>query len=413
MEVRRPHLFSRLIALFTANLDLKVLSFLLALMLWKYVAMQNPKETRKFQVPVFVKNLSSEYLLAEPQQASVFVWVEGPVEKLNRLRTEEILISADAKKAIPKIEDTGEYEFPVEIDSFPADLVLRNFPPSLRLKIDKVSEKEMEVEFRLQTPFPENVELQQVSVEPDKVRVRGSATDVARATRAVVNFIPAHFEKSEVFSRVPVLILDNSSKPIENLEVIPPDVGVWLSTALRKVERFAVVKPRILGEPAPGYYIEAIRVEPQMVLISGPPEKLPSEPQVETLPIDITQSKQTVKKTNLALVYPEQRFRVRPSEVSVSVEIRPIRGEIILEVPVLASAPEGWQASVSPPEVKITFFGYLVDFKNIKSEDVKAIAQIRSPTETSFVTRVQVIYPEKLQLIRVSPEEVTVSLSRK
>ncbi len=396
---------------FFANLDLKVLSFLLAVLLWHYTASQNPRESRKFNVPVLVKNLSLDYALLNPEQAVVSVIAEGTIDVLNRVNPADILLSADAERALPPVKGEGIYEFPVEADSLPFGLTLRNYPPTVRLEIGKTTEKELEVEFNLLGALPQNVEIQQLSIEPSRVRILGAASEIAKAEKAVVNFLPSHFEKESII-RKPVQVVDRDGNVLEGLAISPPDVRIWISFAITSAKKYGVVKPRVLGLPAPGYYIEAIRVEPQMVLLTGAPEKLPAEPIVETLPIDINQTTRTVKKTRLPLVFPENRFQVSPSEVSVSVEIRPINGETVLEIPVEVSPPEGWQASVVPATVSVTLFGPLPEFKKLRAGAVRALAPVRSTEELSFATRLQVIYPEQFQLIRLFPEEVTVKLSR-
>jgi hypothetical protein len=84
------------------------------------------------------------------------------------------------------------------------------------------------------------------------------------------------------------------------------------------------VTPRLRGQPAPGYAVGRVEVEPSSVVVKGPRSTIGARETIETAPVDITGSRATVTQT-VGLVLPEMVYPVRGGNVQVTVDIRPER----------------------------------------------------------------------------------------
>jgi hypothetical protein len=84
------------------------------------------------------------------------------------------------------------------------------------------------------------------------------------------------------------------------------------------------VTPRLRGQPAPGYAVGRVEVEPSSVVVKGPRSTIGAREAIETAPVDITGSRATVTQT-VGLVLPEMVYPVRGGNVQVTVDIRPER----------------------------------------------------------------------------------------
>jgi YbbR domain-containing protein len=82
----------------------------------------------------------------------------------------------------------------------------------------------------------------------------------------------------------------------------------------------AAVVPQIRGTPAAGYVINKVSVEPQHVEMKAARASLPPEPMLQTVPVDVSGSRQSVTQT-VGLVVPEWAQLTKQQTVDVTVEI--------------------------------------------------------------------------------------------
>jgi YbbR domain-containing protein len=109
----------------------------------------------------------------------------------------------------------------------------------------------------------------------------------------------------------------------------PPGVAVtritpsWVRvTAVAAVRRSVPVVAQVHGTPAEHYTIRRVIVHPTTVEIRGPRPTIEARGAVETLPVDVSGSRETVSRT-VGLVTAEAVSLVRERAVQVTVDIRP------------------------------------------------------------------------------------------
>jgi YbbR domain-containing protein len=93
-------------------------------------------------------------------------------------------------------------------------------------------------------------------------------------------------------------------------------------TAVTAVRRSVPVVPQVHGTPAEHYTIRRVTVHPTTVEIRGPRPTIEARGAVETLPVDVSGSRETVSRT-VGLVTAEAVSLVRERAVQVTVDIRP------------------------------------------------------------------------------------------
>ena len=82
----------------------------------------------------------------------------------------------------------------------------------------------------------------------------------------------------------------------------------------------AIVVPQVRGTPAPGYTVQAVRVEPSSVKIKGPRSTIEARGEISTLPIDVSGSRRSVTQS-VGLMLPASTYLTRERTVRVTVEI--------------------------------------------------------------------------------------------
>jgi YbbR domain-containing protein len=112
----------------------------------------------------------------------------------------------------------------------------------------------------------------------------------------------------------------------ENIKV-PRGVTIARVTPARvhvRVERLETawvrVLPRVVGAPARGFKVAAVRAEPAVVQVQGPGEELPRWSEVATAPFDVSGARKSLSRT-LGLVAPSDTVRPLAQGVQVTIDI--------------------------------------------------------------------------------------------
>ena len=179
-------------------------------------------------------------------------------------------------------------QLPVEVTT---DLegvqILGREPTTVRVEIDSIEVRSVPVEVDL-GDVPEGLETGEPALSDDEVEVRGPASIVGQVDRAVALVaIPA----SGIDVNEPVLVrpVDVRGQPlgVGQLDVDPETVSVQIDVEPVETTATVTVRPVIEGTPAPGFALEALRVEPSAVTLRGLPEDLAEITDLATAPLSI------------------------------------------------------------------------------------------------------------------------------
>jgi hypothetical protein len=104
--------------------------------------------------------------------------------------------------------------------------------------------------------------------------------------------------------------------------VDPPRVRVRLAPALESTLR---VIPTVLGTPAPGHRVVAVRVDPIAVVVKGPRSTIETRDSVKTTPVDVAGRRSSVTQS-VGLAFPDSVSAMEHGSVRVTVDIEAERG---------------------------------------------------------------------------------------
>ena len=96
----------------------------------------------------------------------------------------------------------------------------------------------------------------------------------------------------------------------------PP--AATLQTSLRVV-------PVVLGTPAPGHRVIAVRVAPIAVVVKGPRSTIGARESIQTTPVDVAGRRSSVTQS-VGLAFPDSVSAVDDGRVQVTVDIQAERG---------------------------------------------------------------------------------------
>lgn len=291
------------------NNSIKLLSVLLAFILWVYVSSeQNPVREKIVSVNLGHTGLGQNYLIAGGLPEAVKVRVQGNRNQLNNL------VAGDFKAVVHIPEGkTGEISLPVQVTS-PAGLrVTQVTPEEVRVSVDRIEERLVSVAVSLKGSPAQGYTALAPVYSPSTVLVRGPGRVISEINQvtAVVDITSA---VKDVEQGVPV------SAGNQNVSLSPAVVRVVVPVVSTAATKVVPVLPNITGSPAAGFAVRRSYTEPATVQISGPPEMLEDITGVRTVPVDIQGINQNLAK-DAGLVTPQGITAVSPQRVRVLVEV--------------------------------------------------------------------------------------------
>jgi YbbR domain-containing protein len=197
---------------------------------------------------------------------------------------------------------------------------------------------------------------------------------------------------------------------IRGVTLDPPTLRVALEVEQTILQRLLPLRTAIAGEPAAGYRVTDVRVDPPTVRVDGPIDALQSLDSIAVPEIDITGATADVTET---LVVEPSAGTITPREipVRVTVVIEPIRGSLTVPVAISAvNVTEGLTATIDPPAVSVTLEGDLPLLNSLLQGDVTATIDLAGAPAGSGTYPVTVNVPAGVTVPSVQPVEVSVTL---
>ncbi len=101
----------------------------------------------------------------------------------------------------------------------------------------------------------------------------------------------------------------------------------------KKVNKNLPVKVKLLGAPAPGYFVEEMELDEKTTMLSGPSQRLALIDSIETSPLDITQLTNTIT-ANVRINNPESTTILGKPTINVKVVIKENQMNKKIDLPV-------------------------------------------------------------------------------
>ncbi len=274
---------------------------------------------------------------------------------------------------------------------------------------EQVVERTLRSPLELQN-IPEGLEVVGESPSTVDVRVRGSSSTLGQLSSGDV-----------------VTVLDTSAaKPRRQLFHLTPDhvrvpFGVEVTfvgpaTIPLRFERQSTktipVAPAIDGQPAPGYFIERVLVEPPEVEVVGPESALALLQQAATEPVELGGATGPIRETvNIGLPDSSARLRM-PRAARVTVEIAPVRSEqTVRAVPVrMKNLRSALSARAEPTSVTVTVRGPDSILRTLSEDDVEASVDLGGLGPGRYTLDVRLSSRHALTFTRVVPEQARVDI---
>ncbi len=396
---------------FLKNIDIKLLSLFFAIILWLYIASaENPIVENFIDTSISQTNLNENLVLKE-FPANISVGIKGPKNIINNITSQQIKGVVN----FSEIGKEGPYKLKVEVTVPKGTQITRIIPSDIKVEVERILTKEVEVGYSLIGIPEKSYSLaDEPQFNPNKVKIIG-AQSVLENVKQTICAIDISGIKEDLNRKIKVKAVDTNGNEIKEVKIEPDIVEVSISLTRGYPETRLIVKPKIVGKPAPGYYISEILSNPSEIKIFGNYSKITNIDFLETIPINVS----GITKTLSVKVPPTlgEGLNVAEGEVElieVSIQVK----ETIIEK-TLKSVPISTQNispfiswKIKPEVVDITVEGKNILIEKLKIENIKALVEFTDNFRVEQTVKVQVDLPEGIFLIEVEPEEVTVLINK-
>lgn len=397
--------------LFDKKITARILSILLAIMLWLYVITeQNPVIYKDLSIPVKLINieaLSKNSLMLldkEPYYASLKL--RGNKNTLDRLNKNTVTAACDIKE----VKSKGSIELPIEISGIPVGVDISWVSSStIKLNVDNIISKTMLISVKVTGNPLQGMAAMIPIINPEEVTIKGAESLVNTIASAEVQ-VDISSSNDEVKQKLPVRLFDSKGNEVEDLDFSPKQVDIIIP--IENTKR-VMIEADYAIKAATGYILTDISINPKEIYIAGKKDILDSISKVKTERIEIEEAKTFVEK-EVVLLLPDGVELANKSEkvlfsanIEKSIEkpietnkigIRNISDNLEADIQLINinALAKGAESLVNAWDVDNAFY---VDLKDLGEG----------------IYNIQLLYdkPEQLEIRELYPNQITVILRKK
>lgn len=395
-----------------SNLATLLLAFVLALIIWvNAVQVEDPIRSAFLQIPIEFVGQPENSKLMTPTSQSVQIVFEGPDSVVSQLTPQNFSAVVDLSQ-VPFGEPA-----PVNVQvrsMVPRVIVLSQSIETLIVHLEQLVSRNIPVTLDIRGSVARGHTQGEPVIDPPFITVVGTSSqveplDVARATIFLNNE-----RETRVYTSQPIFY-DKQGRvaSVSGLSLSTEQVTVTIPVSETAGFAEKLISVDWIGEPAPGYRLLSVEVNPPSVLVQGRQAQLNQLNRVQTETIDIT-GLQSSFRQQVALVLPDGITLDEVEEVFVDIEIEPLLTTAIYNrVPQLQGLGRNLEARVVPESVRVVLFGPLPDLNALPEEEVRVTLDLFGLDTGTYSLQPDVDFPgQGIELRSIQPAQVMVHITR-
>jgi YbbR domain-containing protein len=358
----------------------KIISVLLAVLLWVYVVgIRGPDTTKSVEVQLIAVNVPQGYVLAGTLP-TVTVTLRGPMNTLWNVTSGYVTPTVD-------LGGRSEGSFIASVQAQAVGLagvtVETVAPKEVNVQLERLETVTVSVHAEVSGTLPLSLVLGTLRVEPESIEVSGPGSLVSQVKEAAL-----------------VVALDKLGTAVGGNLTIAGDVvaydakgnivdGVLLSprsaVAILPILDAATLKtvpviPTIIGHPMSGYAVASGSCTPAIVMVTGTAGVLSKVQAVSTIAVDVSGESESLTK-QVDLILPSGVSLVGGSKaVSCRVDIEQVVVLAIPDVPIeVRGARLGWKVSLGTTSASVLISGTNSGVMALRSSQIKAYVDVSQP----------------------------------
>jgi YbbR domain-containing protein len=201
----------------------------------------------------------------------------------------------------------------------------------------------------------------------------------------------------------------NAPYGVEVAQVLPGTIALDLEKSVR---RTVPIVPVVDGEPAPGFVVGRVSVDPATVEVSGPESRLRQLTGATTEPVEVTGRRDGVRDIVTVGITDSAVRLVTPQNATVMVEVLPAPAERELAgVPVrYRNLGAGLRASVQPTLTRVTVRGRRESLADVSAGTIVAFVDLAGLGPGRYNLRIQADPSQTFGISSLAPAAVDVTI---
>lgn len=400
----------RLIKSLAANVATLGLALILAVLIWGVAVRESdPPDLVQFEVPVQELGRPEDRMISGIP-STVVIGVEGPSSTLSQLAQDDFSAIVDLAEAPP-----GESIVPIQVqyDQRIANLSWQ-VPEQVTINVERIVTRDIPVEIEVRGDVARGYAMGTPVADPEMITVSGLGSRVESLAEARVTIILEQPQQDVIRTRRPTFY-DRQGNVVSTANLNPETEEVVITIPVEQLAGYAA-KPIIVeweGEPAQGYRLLDVNVEPDSVLVTGNPTQLDQLSRLRTELIDITGLRES-QSFPVTLNLPDGIELNEVQPIVVEIEIEPILTTSILrKVPEIRAMGEGLTMTTELEEVRVFLYGPLDKLDSLVEEDIRVTLDLFGlDAGTHSLEPDADVFVNDIEVRSMQPPELTVTLTR-
>ncbi len=394
-----------------SNLGSALLALLLAFVVWVVaVNEENPQKEDPFPNPIPIEfiNQPQGIVVFGDVVESVQVVIRAPQSSWDNLRPSSFKAWVDLE-GLP----VGLHEMEVQVTCSDRNVhIVEIRPNKITVRLEELKEKEVDVRVNVVDSPPIGYVSRPPTVEPAKVTVRGPGLVVDQVVEVTADIYlrgAKNTVEREVKDPTP---RDAQGEPLSSVTIEPAVLKVIVPIEQRAGFRDVPVRVIRKGQPAPGYWISNVSVEPSIVTVVGSPVAIAAIPgYLETAPVNVEGASSDVVE-RVPLVLPEGVSVLGGNQgVSVNVKVEAIEGGLTVQRTVNVQGLDlALKATASPQQVDVILSGPLPRLETLSQGDVQVVVDLVGLDPGTHKVHPTAIVPEGIKVQSIIPDTIEVEI---
>ena len=365
------------------TLIVKIICLLLSFGLWLYVSnVENPLRTYELKnIPVELINedslTDSKFAIANKQQFTVDLKLEGPSSEVIKVKKEDFKIVADMSTYALK---NGENTIPVQIISYPENINIKNNGfLGIKVNLEELVQKEFTIKSKVKVTFKEHIYEKEQTISPNTVTVTGGKSSVEKISEAILTGEEKDIDKNKE-SEYDIKFVDSSGNEVSNIESDDKTAKLSIVVTNGKV---VPINLKTTGTIPQGFILEGYELSKNSINILGDSQNLDKIESIDTEVVDMS-SLQADSEMDVKLNLPEG-ISVENGENTIKVKFKVIKEEnttknLVCNVQ-YNNLNEAFSLDSSNSTINVTLTGTQTALDKISSENINVILDLANVKE--------------------------------
>lgn len=401
----------------TKNLGLKILSFLIAIVVWIIIVnIEDPLITKKFTdievTPInenAITTINQVYTILEGDRVDISV--SGKKSMVEKLRESDLKAYADLS-ALSKVSATEIVPTCTKYSEDDVTLTLGKVK-MMKVSLEDLESRQFQVEVVTSGEVAKGYHIDNKSTSPNLITVSGAKSEVNQIERVVVT-VDVTGRTSSFEQEVKPKVYDKHGDLMDSSKLTFSVERFQVTIDLVKTKE-VILMIQVKGEPKDGYEVGEINYEPKTVTVAGEQSALDDMSYLkitcditgadENIEQDFAISQLVTNESGVTLVDPEQM-------AAISIEIKKLdtqEVEIDKDDIKVINAPYGYQAEINRVIGNVLVRGRSENVKNLTAPDLKPYIDLSDCKEGTSLVNLQFSHNNKIVVLNKPTVNITLS----